>query len=173
MEVKLKDGELGEKLFKEMADFQLDSIADLSTSIDATIAAMRKEAVPQIAAPGDQNWSTSENVAQIVHPLVMQSRILHPEVKLRPALLNTYLRSYLISADGRYRLTIDRAMRFHGFNARRQVQRQAVIDDALVMEIKYDFDADNDYSASIAQRFPFRLGKNSKYVNGILLVGNV
>ncbi len=173
MEVKLKDGELGEKLFKKMDDFKIESVSSLGTTIDATIASMRKEAVPQLPVSEDEAWRTTNQGGTIEHDLVQQSRILHPQVKLRPALLNTYLRSYLISSDGRYRLTIDRSMHFHGFNARLQPHRRAVQDDALVMEIKYEAEDDHDFSSTISQRFPFRLGKNSKYVNGLLLVGNV
>ena len=186
MEVKLKDGELGEKLLKPMPDFDFDHLLELPQIIDATMSALKKEMVaghPELqegkrsANSGNDKklelWTSTTETPGLAHPLVKQSRIFHPEVKLRPTLLNTYLRSYFISADGRFRLTVDRTMNFHSFNARNLPHRQAVKDDAVILEIKYEAEDDHDYLSWISQRLPFRLGKNSKYVNGLLLVGSL
>lgn len=91
---------------------------------------------------------------------------------LTPVLLNTYLRSYLVSYNGKFRLTIDRAMRHHAFNARLQPLATACADDAVVVEIKYE-DVDDATYQQVAQRLPLRLSRNSKYTIGMLLVANV
>lgn len=186
LEVKLKEGELGEKLTLEMPNFEIANLPSYAPQIDDTISRLRS--ISDLKKPAELFESTSANSntsskidlairetekAPLDHPLVRQQRILHPQIKLRPSLMNTYLRSYLISADGRFRLTIDREMNYHSFNARQIPHRRAVQDAAFVLEIKYESDHDSDYSALIGQRLPFRLGKNSKYVNGLLLVGNV
>ena len=41
---------------------------------------------------------------------------------------------------------------------------------AVVMEVKYEFE-DSPFWDSIGQHFQYRLGKNSKYVNGVALCG--
>jgi hypothetical protein len=91
---------------------------------------------------------------------------------LRPVLLNSYLRSYYISYDGKFRLTIDRDQLFRGFNAHQQVQRLAFEDRAIVVEVKYEAEDDGRF-ALVGQRIPLRLSRNSKYTIGMLLLGNV
>jgi hypothetical protein len=84
-----------------------------------------------------------------------------------PALVNRYRRDYLLSADRRFRLTIDRALRFErvlgrGVDAACAVEER----DALVLELKYAA-ADEAAGRQVAARLPFRLGKYSKYLQGV------
>ena len=104
---------------------------------------------------------------------------IHQEVRnhgaLIPVLLNRYDRSYLISYDGKYRLTLDRTMRFASMEypaGGNPATLPELVDEAVVMEIKYDLAHDQEFKR-ISWHFPFRVGKNSKYVNGVLMTGMI
>lgn len=86
---------------------------------------------------------------------------------LEPHLLNRYRRRYYRSADGRIRLTLDdrREVRRAGprnnaFVTRREDRR------SVILELKYAPE-DDARAVAIANRFPFRLTKSSKYVDGL------
>ncbi len=145
LEMKCKDGELGDKFTVALPPLAIAN-SDL----------MRAQFATGFKALHAQQPSASLLAAQ----------------DLVPVLLNTYQRSYLISYNGKFRLTIDRAMHHHGFNARQQPHRQFAHDEAVVLELKYDQDDDDQYQ-SVAQRIPLRLARNSKYTIGMLLVANV
>ena len=87
---------------------------------------------------------------------------------LFPILLNSYDRSYWGTFDKKIRITIDSNMRFHSLlhSPRFTTYRQR--DQAVIMEIKYDQDQEQ-HLHRITELFPFRLSKNSKYVNGLML----
>ena len=89
------------------------------------------------------------------HPWLRQ----FPE--LAPTALITYQRSYLVSADGRLRLTLDRGLRYAAGEAGRM---GSVADDAVVLELKYPV-AD---APTVLPDFPFRPTRNSKYVVALL-----
>ncbi|MBF0447916.1 MAG: VTC domain-containing protein [Magnetococcales bacterium] len=84
-----------------------------------------------------------------------------------PVLMNRYHRHYHISADGRFRLTLD-----SGFFYKRMERfstlgnREAVQEQHLVMELKYAPDLDSQ-ARKITEWFPFRVTKSSKYVEGV------
>jgi VTC domain len=90
---------------------------------------------------------------------------------IMPSLLNSYWRQYFVSGDGRFRITIDRDMRFYRphnpWTRPPDVQR-----GASVIELKYAR-ADNPAAAAIAQELGFRLTRNSKYVTGMSLLHGV
>jgi hypothetical protein len=83
------------------------------------------------------------------------------------ALLNRYQRDYLLSADRRFRLTIDRGLRFERVHGR-GVDAACAVDerDAVILELKYAV-ADEAAAQLVTRRLPFRLGKYSKYLQGI------
>ncbi len=86
-----------------------------------------------------------------------------------PMLGNTYLREYYLSFDGRFRLTLDREVAY--FETHRQTHRRGqpwLRDplDRLVIEIKCAR-KDEPGLAAISGALPFRVTRNSKYVNGI------
>lgn len=87
---------------------------------------------------------------------------------LNPVLLNSYHRSYWATSDLKFRITVDSNMCFHSlyhipfFTAYRQK------DQAIVVELKYER-ADEEELERINSFLPFRLSKNSKYVNGLIL----
>ncbi|MEM7367381.1 MAG: polyphosphate polymerase domain-containing protein [Bacteroidota bacterium] len=87
---------------------------------------------------------------------------------MQPILLNAYRRSYLISRDGRFRVTVDRDMRYHTLLASAWFHRYQIADDAVIVEVKYE-EAEDEYAPFITQHMPFRQAKHSKYVQGIQL----
>ena len=87
---------------------------------------------------------------------------------LIPTLYNSYSRRYFISADSNFRLTIDQRQTFQSPNNNffHAIEFKS---NALIMELKYHHSL--DYLAnSLTQFFPFRISKNSKYVNGINMI---
>lgn len=83
-----------------------------------------------------------------------------------PVLLNAYERTYLLSADGRFRLTLDSALEARPFDrlgsSFLHVRRQP----GVVLELKYDPRHDRDADA-VSAAFPFRLTKSSKYAAAV------
>lgn len=120
---------------------------------------------------GELGWKdTYEINAEIYNLPTLMSAISqekHYQSELVPTLKNTYIRSYFISSDGRYRLTIDRDQTF----AIPFTYHQSLVVDQLpvVIEIKFDQD-DFENSTFITDNLTFRQTKNSKYANGIELL---
>lgn len=78
---------------------------------------------------------------------------------MKPSLLNKYQREYYINSDGD-RLTIDRYIKYR--NCRNGITKN---DPNVVVELKYSSSKENK---GLIDFFNMTLGKNSKYVNGIL-----
>lgn len=90
----------------------------------------------------------------------------------QPTLINSYLRSYYGTTDGKYRITIDRNLQYFSLLNAKHFTRFQIEDQAVVLELKYDETLDED-AAFIMQYIPFRYSKSSKYVTGLnLLVGD-
>lgn len=151
LELKSKDGELGEKFSRKMADFSLGNLTDL----EATLARQFRE------------WSQEEGPRK-ANPIDALIQAAH----FRPVLLNAYQRSYFISMDRKFRLTIDRDLRFQAIHGNFRGPGRMEKDPAVIIEIKYDREDDGRFD-EVGQYFPLRPGKNSKYVTGMLMVGQV
>ena len=86
---------------------------------------------------------------------------------LIPSLLNRYSRSYYQSFDNNFRITIDNNQSFYFINQNNNSFLNHHNDNrSIILELKYNqtFDKDVNY---ITSKFPFRVTKSSKYVNGI------
>ncbi len=85
-----------------------------------------------------------------------------------PVLLNTYERQYFLTADQKFRLTIDENMKFYQYSPINFSKTPILIhqDQNIVLEIKFDVD-DLSGARDLVHDLGYRLGKNSKYVNGI------
>lgn len=96
------------------------------------------------------------------HPWLRQ----YPE--LEPAVLVSYRRSYMVSADGHIRLTIDRDLRYAPATPelRPALPGALVPDAAVVLELKYPVTG----GPEALPELPFRLTRNSKYVVATLNV---
>ena len=111
------------------------------------------------------------NLIGVFNKSGLQAPILDDLKFLRPALLNTYHRTYFLSADGRFRLTLDEQMRYYRVDHPKSNFIRPVPDPtAFIIELKYVPEED-DGANRIAQHFPYRLNKSSKYVNGIVALG--
>lgn len=87
---------------------------------------------------------------------------------LQPVLLNSYQRSYWATSDKKFRITVDSNLRFHALLHSRRFFKYIHHDHTTIVELKYE--QEDDYELSRITRFlPFRLSKNSKYVNGVML----
>jgi hypothetical protein len=137
LEVKRKHGEVGTKSRFALAPFVYGPRFDFEAVRRAALTRIGDAAVAEFVAGAD------------------------------PALVNRYQRDYLLSADRRFRLTIDRALRFERVRGRGVDSGSAVDErDAVILELKFDV-ADEAAGRELAARLPFRLGKYSKYLQGI------
>ncbi len=138
LEYKLKNGLLGDKWIFELPDFTIE--------------------------PGFKNHTLVELfTASTLPPPIIED--LHP---LRPTLLNTYHRSYFLSADGKFRITLDESMAYYRFDYPRAYFKAVHrTPHDFIVELKYLPSADK-LAHKISEKFPFRIDKSSKYVNGII-----
>jgi hypothetical protein len=121
------------------------------------------ELPPLELSPGFAGRAIEAHVAGAGLPGAVREQALAQDA----VLLNRYRRSYFLSADGRFRLTLDSALEFRpvgrlgGGGLFRADER-----DTVVVELKYDAELDVQ-AERIASAFPFRLTKSSKYAAGI------
>lgn len=87
------------------------------------------------------------------------------DLAIFPVVYISYQRSYLLSFDHKVRVTIDRSIHYRPIDGYR-LSRASVDDNALIVEFKYEQEHLQEAEDMMAS-FPFRLGKNSKYVNGV------
>ena len=83
---------------------------------------------------------------------------------LIPTLHNSYFRSYYISQDGLFRITLDTLQTFKiPFT---KMQALPLTDYPVIVELKYD-QKDAERAKDITDYLPFRQTKNSKYTVGV------
>jgi len=86
---------------------------------------------------------------------------------VHPVLANRYRRRYFVSADGHFRLTLDQALETYDVRAAGQATGTVHQDETrLILELKYDA-AHAAVADRVANCFPFRLTRCSKYVLGL------
>jgi len=85
---------------------------------------------------------------------------------LTPSLLNCYERTYYLSFDKKYRITLDNKMEFYSINPVRDYFKTFADDEKTVIELKYNQQY-ADGAKAITKNLPFRVTKNSKYVLGV------
>lgn len=95
-------------------------------------------------------------------PLEILDEVAGMEIKL----LNTYKRSYFRDVTGDYRLTIDDDIKYYNFKDNFNHFNEYVKDEDNIVEIKYD-EEHNDYAPNVINTLPFRMTRNSKYIEGI------
>ncbi|MBT4166283.1 VTC domain-containing protein [archaeon] len=137
LELKIKNNELGWKKSFLLKEFVLDK----SFSLDFLHEVFLKSELP--------NW-------------------LIEELKISfPSLLNAYKRKYFVSANKKYRATLDWDLIFLKIKKSGNRFNEKVFDDGVsVIEIKYS-SKDCEGESFIGQYFPFRLIAHSKYIKGI------
>lgn len=137
LEFKIKNGFVGRKEAYPLAPFWLDEDFEFATLQEV----FRDSELPQ--------------------PVSMDL------AALLPTLLNRYRRKYYQSADRNYRITVDSDMAFYRVKAHGNTFLHKSVDRAsIIVELKYNNEKDQ-FADRISGRFPFRVTKSSKYVNGI------
>jgi len=86
-------------------------------------------------------------------------------LELMPKVITRYKRAYYISHNQIVRATLDTKVSYHGFG---KYQYKAVphLDKALILELKCPKE-EVALLTDACQQIPYRIQKNSKYVNGI------
>ena len=88
--------------------------------------------------------------------------------KLYPTLVNSYKRNYYESLDKKIRATIDSNLIYYKpiFNYKTKRFQHKFVESSYILELKYS-SRDEDLNHIIFDKVPFRLIRNSKYVNGL------
>ncbi|MCK8481787.1 VTC domain-containing protein [Psychroserpens algicola] len=137
LEIKIKKGLVGDKWSYQLKSFKLD------------------------------NDFTNTTVQDVFKASNLPLPILEMTKMVSPTLLNSYSRKYFLSANNKFRITLDFNLLYHKidkqFNNFKFVPAK---DENKIIELKYGL-SDDTYASAITTQFPFRLNKNSKYVNGV------
>lgn len=137
LEIKIKKGIVGDKWSYKLKPFTLD------------------------------NNFTSEQIQNVFKDSNLPVPILESVKMVFPTLLNSYNRKYFLSADNKYRVTLDFDLLYYKIDNRfNNFKLKPVADENKIIELKYELKDDTDAN-KISTQFPFRLSKNSKYVNGV------
>ncbi|MDA3884998.1 MAG: polyphosphate polymerase domain-containing protein [Candidatus Delongbacteria bacterium] len=94
--------------------------------------------------------------------------VLEGIVNSNPVLFNSYRRKYFLSFDNKFRITLDKNIEYAKIEKGLSF-RNNFGEDLLVVEIKYDSE-DEQKASNVINHFPFRIDKNSKFVNGVIQV---
>jgi len=86
-------------------------------------------------------------------------------LELMPKVITRYERKYFVTQNQVLRATIDSGVSYYGFDGY-QYKTTPAWDQAIILELKCKKKEVN-FLAAACQHIPFRIQKNSKYVNGI------
>ena len=79
----------------------------------------------------------------------------------------SYIRKYFLSFDEKYRITIDRNLKFARLDYNQGMNNLILVDDdSVILEIKYSVQ-DDELAYQLQENLPIRLDKFSKYTRGI------
>ncbi len=125
-----------------------------------------KKLFPLVPFTLDETFS-SKKIDVIINKSVIPDQIKETLRHYSPSLLNLYYRKYFLSADRRFRLTLDSQISYTRITKYQNYFLRKVSDISnVIMELKYEIKYDTEFNL-ISNHFPFRMTKNSKYVNGI------
>ncbi len=109
----------------------------------------------------------SQSLKRIFEQSNLPEPVLNDLQLVRPSLLNTYHRTYFLSADKNFRLTFDEKMCYYKINRDSNYFMEKHQDRTdFILELKYAMEQDA-IANIVTQDIPYRLNKSSKYVNGI------
>lgn len=117
-------------------------------------------------------FTLKRGISQTQIEEILSESVLPDEMRailetLSPTLLNRYHRKYFHSANRKFRITLDHQLSFTRISRYQNYFLRRIINkDKIVLELKYDV-AHDEEAGWISNNFPFRLSKNSKYVNGV------
>tara|TARA_B110000046_G_C13019611_1_gene410410 strand:+ start:3485 stop:4240 length:756 start_codon:yes stop_codon:yes gene_type:complete len=137
LEIKIKKGVVGDKWSYKLKPFTLD------------------------------NDFENHTIQNIFKESSLPLPILESVKMVTPTLLNSYSRKYFLSADNKFRVTLDFKLLYHKIDKRfNNFNFAPAVDENKIIELKYGL-SDDKMANAISTQFPFRLNKNSKYVNGV------
>ncbi len=103
-----------------------------------------------------------------IRMLIERVRMVTPSAgKLFPLLHNSYRRSYFLSFDNKYRLTVDRKIRYQAAQDFLMGNNLIIEDERVILEVKFEAE-DLPHSKDITAYLPYRVTKHSKYATGVL-----
>jgi hypothetical protein len=113
----------------------------------------------------DKDFSTKK-CHELLKSADIPAGILDEIAGMEMKLLNRYNRTYFKDVSGRFRLTTDSNIKYYKVNDNFNSFLDSYTDKGVVIEIKYD-EEHNESAAGVINSMPFRLTRNSKYVDGI------
>lgn len=129
----------------------------------------KKELIP-IPEFNFEEVMLSGGVMELLQSSTIPAETRNELMPCQPALVNRYHRSYYLSADGHYRVTLDSQLKYYPIHLPfPELLEQEARDAACILELKYDSGQD-DGAKDISSEFQFRLTKSSKYVSGVIQV---
>lgn len=140
LEYKIKQGEMGYKEYHALPGFSFDTTFAYGVYLDKIKKDGRKK-------------------------MPLYHLMTHEIAEEVPTLYNTYLRRYFLSADGNFRVTIDRGLDYKAIN-RWFDGLPGFREEKMVVELKYE-NRDVLKAGAILQELGLRLTRNSKYVIGM------
>lgn len=119
--------------------------------------------LPNIDISGD----VIEAFGRALKPVLSQNPVAkHYAAGLRPVVANSYRRRYFRSANGAFRITVDWDIVYAELSRHAPLFAKKVREPGTVIEVKYEAEHDGE-ADSITGSLPYRLVRNSKYMNGI------
>ena len=125
--------------------------------------------LPTININQDINIQDFRNILRLAE---LPQNILSEVILLDFTLLNSYSRKYFLSSCNQIRLTYDSNLYYYNLRNYNNINLYSIKDESNIIELKYNQKEDNIVS-EITNSFPFRLSRNSKYINGFKLIKSV
>jgi len=137
LEIKIKDALLGTKESYKLEPFSLNS----DNLMDTIFISLQNSNLPD--------------------------RVLEQMRTVKPSLVNRYKRKYFIEFSKNYRITVDSEIEYYNVTSKQVFFKEKIRENnSVILELKYNQE-NNDNASSVSSQLPFRMTKNSKYVNGI------
>ena len=126
-----------------------------------------KKRIPLQPFELDENTGKNDFYSLFSSSLDESSAIKQCILSLKCSLLNNYTRSYFLSADRKFRTTIDSNLSYYRFFYNSNKFLYGYNDRFnIVLELKYDGE-DDRFADQVTSIFPYLITKSSKYIKGI------
>jgi len=127
---------------------------------------MKKESYPLAPLSLDRTFDL-ETLRGVIRASSVPEKLRLHLIALEPVLLNRYRRKYFLSSDRNFRITVDSHLEYYRVATTHNSFMHNTCDSInTILELKYPSDHD-ELAPRIVTRFPFRMTKSSKYVDGI------
>lgn len=118
-------------------------------------------------ALGRKEYFPLSPVSGVKEALAKATSVLPGTAKLVPLLHNSYRRSYYVTFDNKYRLTVDRNILYQSGQEFLMGNPLSIADDRVIVEVKFAA-GDLLRSKEITRHIPYRVTKHSKYASGAI-----